>query len=413
MHASGRYLVDAQGRPFLIHGVTPWSLAAQLTNAEITDYLRARASQGFTAILFNAIEHYFTSQSPEYQNVSGNNPFTSMTDFASGLNSSYWARVDHIVDTAKGLGIVCVINPAYLGYSGTEEGWDTEVTAETAGDLQTYGAALANRYTQGNVIWCMGGDQTPDATLRDKQWNIITGIRSVRTTDLVTGHAAPYADAYSVWNGQTGFNLNAAYPGDQDVYSHCATSYGRSGPIPFFMLEAIYEQERGTPISAAGLRRQTWQAYLSGACGQFFGNSPDWHFESPNRPFTYSGTWESNLQSTGSQNQTRGPELLRAYKWWLLEPKTGTELVTTSLSSGDTRICPALASDATFAMIWKPTSSAATVSMAAMTGLSSVRARVYDTSNGTYSAVAGSPFSPSGTQSITWGEGVLVLDANQ
>lgn len=35
VHASGRYLVDAQGTPFLIHGDTPWSIAVQLTDAEV------------------------------------------------------------------------------------------------------------------------------------------------------------------------------------------------------------------------------------------------------------------------------------------------------------------------------------------------------------------------------------------
>ena len=416
IHASGRYLIDAQSRPFLIQGDTPWSLAVQLTDNQITTYLQDRARKGYSAILFNAIEHWFTSQSPEYKNVDGSNPFTSMTDFASGLNSSYWARIDHIVNTAKPLGILCIINPAYLGFSGTEEGWDTEVSAESDADLQTYGAALANRYTQGNVAWCMGGDQTPGSTLRDKQWQIITGIRTVRTTDLVAAHGAPTDNVNTTWGSKTGFNLNTCYPGDDatSVYPFCATAYAVSGPKPFLMLEAVYEQERGTPITAAGLRRQTWQALLSGACGQFFGNNPIWHFESPNRPFTYSGTWTSNLDSTGNANQTRVRELLERHQWWKLEPKTGTELVTTSLSSGDTRICPALASDGAFAMVWKPGSGAATVNMAALTATSSIRARIYDASNGTYSAVAGSPFSNSGTQSISWpGEGVLVLDKDQ
>lgn len=410
--SSGRYIQTASGSPFLLHGDTPWSLAVQLTDAEITTYLNDTAAKGFKAILFNAIEHNFSSQTPKYQNVSGNNPFTSMTDFSSGLNSAYWNRIDHIVNTAKGLNLACIINPAYIGYAGTEEGWDTELLAESDADLQTYGAALANRYTQGNVIWSMGGDADPDATLEAKQWQIITGIRSVRTTDIVTAHGAPGSGAYATWNGQTGFNLNTAYPGDiAAVYSECDTEYARSGPIPFVMLEAIYEQERGTPITAAGLRRQTYQALLSGACGQFFGNSPIWHFESPNAPFSYTGTWESNLDSTGRQQQVHVATLFNAYSWHLLEPKTGTELVTSSLSTGDTRICPALASNTTFGMVWVPSSQTVTVNMAAFS-ISSIRARLYDPTAGTYSTVSGSPFANSGTQNIaTGGERIIVLDA--
>ena len=43
---------------------------------------------------------------------------------------------------------------------------------------------------------------------------------------------------------------------------------------------------------------------------------------------------------------------------------------------------------------------------------SSVRARLFDPTNGTFSTVSGSPFANTGTQNIaTGGERVLVLDA--
>lgn len=407
VHASGRYLVDAQGTPFLIHGDTPWSIAAQLTDAECDQYIDDRAAKGFTAIMFNAIEHKFTSQSPEYRNVDGVDPLTSMTDFGSALVSAYWTRVDRIVNRCKAAGMVCIIHPAYLGWNGGLEGWATEVSVESDADLQTYGATLATRYTQGNVIWCMGGDYSPGSTLVDKQWQIITGIRTVRTNDIVTAHGGG-ANAYPTWSGKTGFNLNNVYT-SSSIYSECATEYARSGPIPFFLIEARYEQEGGPPISAAGLRRQSYQALLSGACGQFFGNNPIWHFESPNTLFSYSGTWESNLDSAGSTQQQYVKALFAAFEWWKLVPKTDTSLVSSSLSSGDSRLCPALASDGSFALIWVPTSQSVTVVMTNFTP-SSVRVRLYDPTAGTYSTVG--TYANIGTQSIaTGGERVIVLDA--
>lgn len=406
VHASGRYLVDAQGTPFLIHGDTPWSIAAQLTDAECDQYIADRAAKGFTAIMFNAPEHNFTSQTPAYNNVDGIAPFATMTDFGSAM-TAYWSRVDRIVNTCKANNIVCIINPAYLGWAGTDDGWDDEVTADTAGHLQTYGATLATRYNQGNIIWCMGGDQSPGATLRDKQWNIVTGIRSVRTTDIVTAHGGN-ANAWPTWNGMTGFSFNSVYTSEWSIYSQCATEYARSGPMPFFLLEAIYEQERSPAIDAAGLRRQSYQALLSGACGQMFGNNPIWHFESPNTLFTYSGTWESNLDSTGSVQQQYVKQLFAAFEWWKLVPKTDASLVSSSLSSGDTRLCPALASDGSFALIWVPSSQSVTVVMSNFTP-ASVRVRLYDASAGTYSTVG--TYANTGTQSIaTGGERVIVLD---
>jgi hypothetical protein len=410
--ANGRYLQDASGVPFIIHGDTPWSLAVQYTNAEILTYLTNCWQKGINTILFNAIEHNFSNQTPKYDNVDGDQPFTSMTDFASGLNSNYWSRVDHIVNTAKALGIWCLINPAYLGISGLDEGWDDELTAESAGDLQTYGAALANRYTQGNVGWCPGGDASPGATLRDKQWNIITGIRTVRTTDIITAHGAPAQPSFDTWEGQAGYNMHTAYPGAAlEIAAACLTEYGRSPTRPVLMLEAIYEQERDPVISAAGFRRQIYQAYHTTPCGQMVGNSPIWHGEASNAPFSWSGTVESNLDSTGRQQFAFAIALVKSLPWHLGEPKTGTELVTTALGSGDTRICPYLASTGVFASVWKTASGNSTVNMAAMSP-SSVRARFFNPTDGSYSTVSGSPFANSGTQVINWpGERVLVLDA--
>lgn len=406
--ANGRYLQDAVGAPFFIQGEAAWSLAVQLTNANIDTYLADRSAKGFTTILFNAIEHNFSSQSPHYKNVDGDNPLTSMTDFGSALVSAYWNRVDYVVNQAKIYGMACMINPAYLGFGGGAEGWTAEVNAESNADLQTYGAALASRYTQGNIIWCLGGD---DAGAAVKQYNIVTGMRTVRTTDIITAHAAPGDPAYTTWNGMAGFSLNSAYADVNEVAGECLTEYARSGPIPFFMIEAIYEQERGSPISAAGLRRQSYQALLSGACGQFFGNNPIWHFDSPNPIYTYTGTWPSNLGSTGSLQQQYVKALFAAFQWWKLVPKSDASLVSSSLSSGDTKVCPALASDGSFAMVWIPTSQTVTV---VMTNFAAplVNARLYDPTAGTYVPVAGSPFPNTGTRNIaSGGERVLVLDA--
>ena len=58
------------------------------------------------------------------------------------------------------------------------------------------------------------------------------------------------------------------------------------------LIETIYESEHdATPDQ---IRRQAWQAMLSGAAGQFFGNNPIWHFDGPTLyPFT--GDWKQAL----------------------------------------------------------------------------------------------------------------------
>lgn len=394
----GRYLQTASGQPFLVHGDTPWSIAVQLTRAQIDTYLDDRQAKGFNAILFNAIEHFYSDGSPAYRNAEGNVPFTTMTDFAAP-NEAYWGLDDYIYNGALARGIQPFINPGYLGISGGSEGWMSEITAETAGDLQSYGAWLANRYPL--AVWSAGGDYGGTTIERDKQWNIFTGIRSVNPSAIITGHGARTESAYPLWNGYTGFNLNNIYT-DGTEYTYAATEYARTGPMPFVLLEGRYDGE-GTAVE---VRRQPYAAVLSGACGHFFGNTPIWRFGSQGVGAAAS---LGSLTTTGTTQMGYFRALMLAYAWEKLQPKTDTSLVTTTLGTGTSRIIPARASDGSFAMIWTPSVNF-TVAMSALAP-SSVRGRWYDPTTGAYSAASGSPFANTGTQAFTApGERVLVLD---
>jgi hypothetical protein len=414
-HQKGkRYLSDALGRPFLIHGDVAWSIAGQLTDAEIELYLDNRQAKGFNTILFNAPEPYYTSQSPPYNNVDGVAPFSPMPDF-SQPNEPYWARVDRIVNGAKARGIVCMINPAYLGYPGGMDGWAKEIAAASESQLKTYGVFLAERYRQQNVIWCMGGDRD-ESILIKKQWNVASGIRTVRPDDIICAH--PLADrvnaddAYTYWSSAAGFSLNAIYGYETSgffVYELAAQAYDRPGPLPFVGFEFKYENAAGA--DAAMLRRQSYGSILAGACGQFFGNLPIWHFDSPRwSSETYPGNWKTNLDSAGANDQRYVKRLFSSLDWWKLIPKPDASLVTSNLGTGRNRLYPALASDASFAAIYVPHRQYVSIAMSSLRP-NRVRARLYDPKRGIYAPAAGSPFGNSGIAHI-WapGEGVLVLD---
>jgi hypothetical protein len=48
---TGRYLVDRTGRPFFIHGDSPWEIPWRLTREETLAYLEDRQRKGFYALL--------------------------------------------------------------------------------------------------------------------------------------------------------------------------------------------------------------------------------------------------------------------------------------------------------------------------------------------------------------------------
>lgn len=404
--ADGRYLQTAGGQPFLVNGDTPWSLAVELTRTQIGAYLDTRQAQGYTGILFQAQEHYFSDNSPKWRNAEGNLPFSDMSDWTTPVED-YWDLIDFIIDEANKRGMVCFITFAYLGYSGGEEGWNDVVQAQSSSQLRQYGQFLGARYKGKGVVWIAGGDYGGDGTERTKQWNIALGVLDEWPGALISGHGARTQSAYSLWNGYTGFNLNNIYT-DGVEYSYAATEYARSPAMPFFHIEGYYENNE-TGGTAADQRRQAISSFLSGAkAGWFYGNFPVWYLAAGE------GGWseaEDYLDDPGAVQVGRWGTLLAAYDWRLLEPKTDTSLVTTSLGSGTSRIIPALASDGSFAMIYRASSGSSTIDMSALEP-ESLRARFWDPTDNSFSTVSGSPFENTGTQSIAWpGERVLIIDA--
>jgi hypothetical protein len=391
---SGRVLVQANGAPFYLHGDTPWSIVPQFTRSQIDAYLADRYARGITCILFNAIEHNYTDQTPAYRAVEGYDPFATATDFAAP-NEIYWQKVDYIVNQCRMLGIVCLINPIYAGYLGGSEGWTSEINAETAGDLQTYGAFLANRYRQGNVVWSMGGDYAGDTTFRNKQWNVVTGMRTVRTTDIITAHnSRGDSDAHSAWTGFAGFNLNAAYT-TNDLIGECATAYGRG--TPFIHLEGVYMNE--SSATAATVRVQAWQALAAGACGHFYGQRPMWSCGAVNGGGSgAANAISAHLNEAGINALTPLRNFIASWPWWTMEPKTDASLVSSSLGSGIASVNPMRASNGSAAMIHTNVAASITLVMTAFT-ISQVRVRWLDPSNGNYTPVG--QYANTGTQVIT------------
>jgi hypothetical protein len=385
----------------LIIGCAGWSSAGNLTTSEIDTYLDDRQAKGFTAIMVECILHQYSSQTPAYRNANGDDPFNPMTDFASPV-TDFWDQVSYVIDGAKSRNMVVVLFPALFGFGGGGQGWYSELNAESAGDLQTYGAFLANRFTQGNIIWAWLGDYDGDATSRAHQRNILTGIRSVRTSDLNTAHPSPDqlgTDVISTSDYPNYVEWIYCYQGNVEwVWEMTARAYANTPAVPAVMMEGNYENESGT---AATYRQLTYQSILSGACGAFFGNNPIWLFDTG---------WETALDDTGSVEQGYAAALFQAYEWWKLEPQTGTTLVTSSLGSGATRICPALASDDSFAMIYVGSSTTVTVNKAAFAP-SNIRIRLYDPTAGTYSTHTASTSNTGTINVATGGERIIVIDA--
>jgi hypothetical protein len=383
--AGKRYLVDANGNPFFIHGDTPWDLAAQLTREDVDVYLENRHLKGDNAILIEMMEHRFSSNPP--YNVYGEPPFTTAGDFSTP-NEAYFAHVEYIVAKAESKGMLVMITPAYLGYGGGTDGWYQEMVANGEAKLRTYGQYVANRFkAYDNILWVQGGDYNPPEKALVRA--IANGIRDITPSALQTFHGDRGFSALAFYGtSEPWLTVNDIFTDQSTVVSKAFTEYGRSS-MPFFLIEAVYEGDTGGTETVA--RAQAYQAVLSGASGHLYGNDPVWYF----------GTgWQPALDTPGAVTLKHLKALFDSFAWWTLVPDSGNTFLTAGVSSGSSRAVAARAGTGAFAVIYMPSSRTITVTMSQLSG-PNVQARWYDPTDGSYTTLIGSPFVASGLRSFT------------
>jgi len=382
-----RYLVDAQGTPFLITGDTPWSLIVSIDDADVDYYLDDRVAKGFNAVLINLIEHKFAPDPP--RDAYGNAPFLVPGDF-SQPNDAYFTRAAFIVQEALDRNLLVLMTPAYMGYNGDDEGWYQEMIAAGPTVLREYGQYVGNRFAAfPNIVWVNGGDyDPPNRAILDA---VAYGIHDVNATALQTFHGGRGTAALDfLLSTETWLTLNSVYTDDSSVASHSNEQYAKSS-MPFFFIEGYYEGNVGN----ATIRKQAYQSLLSGSTGQFMGDYPLWPFDSG---------WQSALNRGGAASMQHLRSLFESLAWHTLVPNS-------------TDGSKALASDKSFEIVYS-SSGTATINLAQLSG-PNVQARWYDPTSGAYFIISGSPFVASGSRSFTRGannaqaesDWVLVLES--
>jgi hypothetical protein len=381
VEAGKRYLVDAQGNPFLIHGDAAWSLLVQLSREDAAAYLEDRRQKGFNTVIVELIEHHFSANPPK--NVYGDGPFLTPGDFSTP-NEAYFAHAAYVINLAAQKGMLVLLTPAYMGVDGGDEGWYQEMVTNGTTKLANYGTYVANRFRgYDNILWVEGGDYNPP------DLNILraipNAIRAVDTKWLHTFHGANETSALGfLGSGEPWLQVNDVYT-YTDVLNSSLEEYHRS-TMPFFLIETAYENENGGDEWT--VRRDAYKADLSGAMGQVMGNRPIWLFDTG---------WQSALNSAGTLGVARLGTLLTSRAWWKLEPDTNYSVLTDGVGTGTDHAATARASDGSFVLSYLPSSRAVTADLGKLTG-PHVVARWYDPSTGTYSTAAGSPFTASGSQ---------------
>jgi hypothetical protein len=341
------WFTDNNGQPKLWVAASTWGLP---TNAgrwsgsgggtyqqDFDNFFSQRAAQGVTVLMTDALGDLVDGGAFDNGNTWDNvPPFTTGHDPSSGLNNTFWTRIDYMMNSAKANGITIgfVFNLVYDAPSSgnSMNGW-------TSTQDQAYGTALGNRYkNQPNIIWLFGNDENP--TTNDTRYTSFkTGLTGAGDThiygvwwlaEFTSRYATDTNTAAALGASISAFNFcytyNASYWVIEYAYGE-VTNQGAANLLPTTWGDGYFYQ--GT--SGAGYagtfdraqRQETWWSLAAGARGFVNEAENTWKWDSGAAPAAVTGNWFSanNLPAIVTYF-TALPQ------WWNLLPDLSSALVT-------------------------------------------------------------------------------------
>ena len=309
--ANNRYLVDADGKPFLMVGDSPQNLIVNLSVPEAAEFIANRVSYGVNALWVNLFCITTSSTCPkDATTYDGIAPFLTPGDLATP-NPAYIQRADDMLKLAEQSGMVILLDPIetvswlpVLRQNGIEKAF-------------RYGQFLGNRFnSRANIIWLHGNDfqswrDRADAAL------VQAVARGIRSVDAIHMHTAElnYWTSGTLDDPSWGrlVELDAAYS-YLPTFAQVSAEYDRADHKPVFLVEAAYEGENNFLAdggSLANLRKQEYWTMLSGGSGQLYGSGWSWALEKG---------WQAHLDTPGAVQLKIMKSLFSLRKWYELRP---------------------------------------------------------------------------------------------
>jgi hypothetical protein len=416
--ANNRYLVDADGKPFLMVGDSPQNLIVNLSVPDAAAFIANRRSYGMNALWVNLFCITINSTCPEdAATYDGIAPFLTPGDLATP-NPAYMQRADDMLKLAEQSGMVVLLDPIET------ESWLPVLRQNGIEKAFRYGQFLGNRFkSQANIIWLHGNDFQ---SWRDRTDSALVQAvaRGIRSVDAIHIHTAElnYLTSGTLddpsWSGLV--EIDAAYS-YLPTFAQVSAEYDRADHKPVFLVEAAYEGENNFLAdggSLANLRRQEYWTMLSGGSGQLYSSAWSWRLEKD---------WRAHLDTPGAMQLKIMKSLFAPRKWYELRPDKDHTTITdgydsiaclagrmavwvahfpslerfvgrarkTSFIAANGCATAARTDDGSLVIAYTPTLRPLTVDMTRLAG--PAIARWYDPTDGGFTDVGGAPFPNVGT----------------
>ncbi|MHA6622399.1 glycoside hydrolase family 140 protein [Pseudonocardia sp. DLS-67] len=393
--ADGRYLSHADGRPFLWVGDTAWGIFGRLTRPEITEYLTARAQQGFTVIQMVTVF-------PTWDGVNADG--VDIGELGEP-NPEYFELVDHAIDETLRLGMYPAVWPVWS--RDQHDLIDTD-------DAEAYGTFLGARYADKPVIWVFGGDDTDQ---RPEVWRrMARGVAIGETgsedygASLMTYHPAGQESSSQSFEDDEWLDFDMVQTGhdsrQRKPYEMITDDHGRTPVKPVLDAESMYEKhadgwdDPDRIASSQLVRNYMYWAMFAGAFGHTYGHWYIWPFVDTDHIHPYSdiaqlrGDWRADYLHDEVAEQVRWFRALMESRPF----QTGVPAQDAVVDAGDglSRVQATRANDGAYLMAYTPGGESFTADLTALSG-DAVNAWWYDPRTGTATPI---PDVASGTRTF-------------
>jgi len=255
---NGRFFVKESGAPFFYLGDTAWCVFTRPTHEEVDQYLKDRASKGFTAIQgVLLIWDGLTRPNPLGQMLLVNkNP--------AKINEAFFDNVDYIVNKAESLGMYTLMLPIWSkGMLGGQRSVFDEATG------YNYCKLIAARYRNKPVIWMLGGDR-PGTGVEEITRAMARGLtEGGGGTHMISYHPTGRQSSSMWFHNEPWLNFNSIQSGHSSQnknYELVASDYELKPAKPVIDAEAGYENiTDGLRQTEPGIKRLG--AWVSGVSG--------------------------------------------------------------------------------------------------------------------------------------------------
>ncbi|MBN1670983.1 MAG: DUF4038 domain-containing protein [Kiritimatiellae bacterium] len=331
---NSRYLVHADGTPFLWIGDTTWLGYVRATDTEWQAYIDDRASRGFSVVMTSCS---CMAGPDDRTDPHGEAAFAD--DGMAQWNPAFWRNFDSKIEYANRRGVLVVVAGAAWGNRARHAAHD-EVLAfarNLAARLAGNHVAFSSRQDWGGGPEELVGSSgeaikraAPLALMTQHPRRIVGEGAELPMPDQVLKHYyhLPSTDFVSVQTGNG--PVPDSEPLDQARAARAtgewiAALYAESPCKPVVNLEGCYDTDyhHGTSANQTAMaRREGYQSFLAGACGYTSSSYGIWAW---GRPLQWNVKTQVPALATG-MNRPYARHLgilaqcLRALDWWRLRP---------------------------------------------------------------------------------------------